>query len=177
MGDASLPHPRVHNLVTRHSKKRTLSPHFASVCRCAVSLSSFSLLSLRVLGVSMSERADTHPAPSLNADPPLSFRTHSRHSEAFQGLGANDLGGTSGGSEPVDIIQTESHGHGQGYTGFFLVLIYYCNVWVLWYLVLYNDIYDNCIPIVHAISILSVLRSRFIITYYLGGMHQGLVIC
>src|SRR5258707_1750183 len=90
MGDASLPHPRVHNLVTRHSKKRTLSPHFASVCRCAVSLSSFSLLSLRVLVVSMSERADTHPAPSLNADPPLSFRTHSRHAEAFQGLGASD---------------------------------------------------------------------------------------
>src|SRR5258708_32757041 len=57
-------------------------PPFSLLCRCA--LSSFGLFTLRVPGVSASKRADTHPAPSLNADPSLSFRTHSRHSEAFQ---------------------------------------------------------------------------------------------
>src|SRR5229473_602212 len=54
--------------------RRTLSPHFTFVCRCAISLLSFSLFSLRVPGVSVSKRADTHPAPLLNADPSLSFR-------------------------------------------------------------------------------------------------------
>src|SRR5712692_3026799 len=78
-GDASLPRPQVHNLVTRHSTiEKNLSPIFASVCRCALSLSSSSLFSLRVPGVSASKRADTHSAPSLNADPSLSSRTHQR---------------------------------------------------------------------------------------------------
>src|SRR5258708_12380827 len=79
MGDASLPRPWVHNLITRHSKKRDyFPPIFASVCRGALSLSSSCLFSLRVPGVSASKRADTHLAPSLNADPSLSSRTHQR---------------------------------------------------------------------------------------------------
>src|SRR5258708_5030352 len=79
MGDASLPRPWVHNLITRHSKKRDyFPPIFASVCRGALSLSSSCLFSLRVPGVSASKRADTHSAPSLNADPSLSSRTHQR---------------------------------------------------------------------------------------------------
>src|SRR5216684_1922730 len=78
-GDASLPRPWVHNLVTRHSKEGDyFSPIFASVCHGALSLSSSCLFSLRVLGVSVSKRADTHSAPLLNADPSLSSRTPQR---------------------------------------------------------------------------------------------------
>src|SRR5216684_9373839 len=83
-GDVSLPRPWVHNLVTRYSKERDyFSPIFASVCRGALSLSSSCLFSLRVPGVSASKRADTHSAPSLNADPSLSFRTHQRDLPRF----------------------------------------------------------------------------------------------
>src|SRR5258708_31449411 len=78
-GDVSLPRPWVHNLFTRHSKEGDyFSPIFVSVCRGALSLSSSCLFSLRVLGVSVSKRANTHSAPLLNADPSLSSRTHQR---------------------------------------------------------------------------------------------------